>query len=64
VNSEELRFDVATICYEAGKRITGVGDAQYSQPHPTESEDTQRHEEESLEDHFQGLEEELLDTIN
>lgn len=64
MNSDQLANQILAVCLEAGERVRGIGDAQYSKPHETESEDIQRHEEETLEDHLQGLEEELMDTIN
>lgn len=58
MTSKELADKVLSVCWEASKRIEGIGDEQYN------TEGVQKHEVETLGEHLQGLEEELLDTIN
>jgi len=58
MKSGELANACLEVCIEAQRRILTVGDEQYN------DNGVQRHETQTLGDHLQELEEELLDCIN
>jgi len=65
MNSARLANEVLEICMDAGRRITGVGNEQYVYDSPGDQDGVrQKTEDYTIDEHLEGLEEELLDTIN